>query len=293
MTTANPTNEFVFDVTEVDFNEKVVELSKTAPVLIDFWAEWCGPCKSLSPVLEKLARAYGGKFYLAKVDTEAAKQLAAYFQIKRIPDCRLIKNGEMIDGFTGALPEGQIRKFLDKHLVSEAEQMRVAAGEAENDEEKEQLLRSAQVMEPRNALIGLDLSEFLLVKGDLDDVEALLGIFAVEELDPKLKDRLKGLETRLAFAKQPPITGDVDGWTRKLEANPKDFPVRFEWAEYLVRKGEYEAAFEQLIEVVRLDRAEGRPDREKARKQLIEWFAVCPDPLVVKQGRVMLGSYLN
>jgi thioredoxin len=137
MTTANPTNEFVFDVTEVDFNEKVVELSKTVPVLIDFWAEWCGPCKSLSPILEKLAQAYGGKFYLAKVDTEKAKQLASYFQIKSIPDCRLIKNGEMVDGFTGALPEGQIRKFLDKHLVSEAEQMRLAASESENDEEKE------------------------------------------------------------------------------------------------------------------------------------------------------------
>jgi putative thioredoxin len=184
-------NEFVFDVTEVDFNEKVVERSMTTPVLIDFWADWCGPCKSLSPILEKLAKEYAGKFYLAKVNTEKAKQLAAYFQIKSIPDCRLIKNGEMLDGFTGALPEGQIRKFLDKHLVSEAEQMRVAASEAESDEEKEKLLRTAQGMEPRNALVGLDLAEFLLGKGDLDDVEALLGIFAVEELNAKLKSFIR------------------------------------------------------------------------------------------------------
>jgi putative thioredoxin len=89
------------------------------------------------------------------------------------------------------------------------------------------------------------------------------------------------------------MTGDVDGWLKKLETNPKDFATRFEYAEYLVRTEHYQTAFEQLIEVVRLDRAEGRPDRDKARKQLIDWFALCTDAAVVKQARVMLGMYLN
>ncbi len=287
------TQAFVYDVTEADFNEKVVERSMQAPVLIDFWADWCGPCKSLSPILEKLANEYAGKFYLAKVNTEQAQQLAAYFQIKSIPDCRLIKNGEMVDGFTGAMPEGQVRKFLDKHLVSQAEQMRLAAAETPDADEREKLLRAAQAMEPRNVLVGLDLAEFLLGKGDLDDVEVLLGILAEEKLDARNGDRLKGLQQRLAFAKQPPVSGDVEGWKKKLEDNPRDFATRFEYADYLVRSGDYEPAFEQLIEVVRLDRAEGRPDRDRARKQLIEWFALCPEPGIVKQARVMLGMYLN
>jgi putative thioredoxin len=285
-------NEFVFDVTEADFNEKVVEKSMQAPVLIDFWADWCGPCKSLSPILEKLAKEYAGKFYLAKVNTEKAQQLAAYFQIKSIPDCRLIKDGQMLDGFTGALPEGQIRKFLDKHLVSEAEQMRLAAQEAEGDE-KEKLLRAAQATEPRNPAVALDLAEFLLAKGDFEDVEALLGLMAVEKLDRKHEDRLKSLQARLAFAKQPPIQGDFKAWQERIEVNPKDFEARYEWAEFAVRQGDFALAFEQMIEVVRLDRAEGRPDRDKARKQLIEWFGVCTDPAAVKQARVMLGMYLN
>eukprot|EP01034_Spumella_vulgaris_P005035 gene5035-6427_t len=111
----------MIDVTVENFEAEVVAASMTVPVLVDFWAPWCGPCKSLGPVLEKLEVAYAGRFKLAKIDSDQQQQLAGMFGIRSIPTCVLLKNGQPVDGFTGALPEGQVRAFLDKHVPSEGE----------------------------------------------------------------------------------------------------------------------------------------------------------------------------
>ena len=105
----------MIDVTVANFEAQVVAASMTTPVLLDFWAPWCGPCKSLGPVLEKIELAYGGRFVLAKVDSDQEQQLSAAFGVRSIPTCILMVNGEPVDGFTGALPEGEIKAFLDKH----------------------------------------------------------------------------------------------------------------------------------------------------------------------------------
>src|SRR6478736_859866 len=107
----------VFDTTLATFEQDVILKSKQVPVLVDFWAEWCGPCKALGPVLEKLAGEFAGGFALAKVDVDKEQQLAGYFQIKSIPTVMLLKDGQIVDGFPGALPEGQLREFLQHHGI--------------------------------------------------------------------------------------------------------------------------------------------------------------------------------
>ena len=111
----------MIDVTVQNFEDEVIAASMTTPVLVDFWAPWCGPCKSLGPVLEKLEEAYAGRFKLVKINSDEEQQLAAAFGIRSIPTCVLMVNGQPVDGFMGALPEGQVREFLDKHVPGEAE----------------------------------------------------------------------------------------------------------------------------------------------------------------------------
>ena len=123
----------MIDVTVENFETEVVAASMTTPVLVDFWAPWCGPCKSLGPVLEKLEADYGGRFKLVKINSDDEQQLAGAFGIRSIPTCVLMKGGRPLDGFMGALPEGKVREFLDKHLPSEGE----LVAEAETAEAEE------------------------------------------------------------------------------------------------------------------------------------------------------------
>jgi len=143
-----------FDVTEADFRQTVLERSLDVPVLLDCWAPWCGPCRNLKPILEKLVQDYGGRFVLAKLNTDEAPQISAALQIRSIPLVVLFVGGRPVDQFMGALPEGQVRAFLDKHIgeqVSEVDALRAEAAEATDPQHAEMLLSEALRLEPASA----------------------------------------------------------------------------------------------------------------------------------------------
>ena len=277
-----------FDVGDADFESAVLERSLQVPVLLDCWAPWCGPCKSLKPILEKLALAYEGRFVLAKLNTDEAPEIAAALQLRSIPQVMLFIGGQPVGQFSGALPEGQVRQFLDRHLPEAqgdpVEQLRAQAAAAD-PETAEAMLRDALGHVPGHPDITIDLAERLVARGALDDAQAQLDKLDADNNDP----RAAALVKRIYLARHKPA-GDPQALAARIAANPKDFEARFALAALHVYDGHFQAAFDELLAVVMRDKAEWR---EKARLQLVEWFEVCPDAAVVSQGRRYLGMYLN
>ncbi|GAB1388349.1 MAG: tetratricopeptide repeat protein [Rubrivivax sp.] len=277
-----------FDVSDADFETAVIERSLQVPVLLDCWAPWCGPCKSLKPVLEKLVQDYGGQFVLAKLNSDECPGVAQALQLRSIPHVFLIKGGQLVDQFTGALPEGQVRAFLDKHLKAPADpvdELREQAAAAPDAALAEALLRQALAMKPGHLEATLDLAERVIARGALDDAQALLDRVA----EAARNDRHAALAKRIQLARNRPA-GDATALAARIAANPKDFEARFALAAIQAFEGDFGAAFDQLLEVVLRDKGDWR---EKARAQLVEWFELCGDAETVSRGRRYLGMYLN
>lgn len=281
----------VYDVTEAEFQARVLERSLEVPVLLDCWAPWCGPCRSLGPMLERITEAYGGAFELAKINTDEAPNLSAALRIRSIPLVVLFIGGRPVDQFTGALPEGQIRAFLDKHIQPAGDPVEALLAEAAaaTPEDAEAMLAEALQMVPGHPEVSAALADRLLARNvDLAEVTALLD--AVPEAERG--DRDAALRKRLALLANRPA-GDPQALAARIAANPRDFEARFALGAWQVFEGDWKVAFDNLLEVVLRDKAEGKPDRERARKQLIDWFAACPEPEAVSHGRRYLGMYLN
>jgi putative thioredoxin len=281
------TDRWSYDVTEADFRQTVLERSLEVPVLLDCWAPWCGPCRSLKPVLEKLVQAYGGRFELAKLNTDEAPQISAALQIRSIPLVVLFVGGRPVDQFMGAQPESQIRAFLDKHLGDPVDPVAALREDARDADPQtaEAMLREGLHHVPGDMGLSGDLAERLIARDALDEAETLLHSVEPEQQD----DRHAALLKRIALARNKP-PGNAAELQARIAAQPKDFDARFALAAIRVYEGDFRAAFEQLLEVVLRDKGEWR---EKARLQLVEWFDVCTDAEVVSYGRRYLGMYLN
>lgn len=281
-------SELAYDVTEADFEQLVLEQSMQVPVLLDCWAPWCGPCRSLGPILEKLVQEYAGRFVLAKLNTDEAPQLSAMLRVRSIPLVMLFAGGRPVDQFVGAQPESQIRAFLDRHLTpaegSPIDQLRAEAAEAD-PETAEAILREGLEMEPGHLELTLDLAERLAARSAFAEARKLLDRVAEAERN----DRHRALVRRIELAANKP-PGDAAELAARIAKNAKDFDARFALAALEVHAGDYRAAFDQLLEIVLRDRGDWR---EKARLQLIEWFEACPDAEAVDHGRRYLGMYLN
>ncbi len=286
---ADAHNAHVFDATTAGFEADVLARSLQTPVLVDFWAAWCGPCKTLGPILEKLAAEFNGGFVLAKVDTEAEPQIAAAFQIRSIPTVFLVKDGQIVDGFQGALPEGQVREFLKHHGIAAGE---AAAGETPADAPPADphaevvRLRGLAEAEPDVPEHRLGLALALLRTGAAAEAEALLDALPA---NLSTDDRAIQARARLGFAALLKDAPPVQTLQAAIAADPGDLQARHLLGAHAIVAGDAEAGFEQFLEMLRRDRDwnGGLP-----RKALIDAFRVVEDEDLVGRYRRKMSSLL-
>jgi putative thioredoxin len=285
---ASPAASHVFDATLEQFETEVLLKSKDVPVLVDFWATWCGPCKTLTPILEKLAADYNGAFLLAKVDVDKEQQLAGYFQIRSVPTVMLLKGGQIVDGFPGALPEGQLKAFLAQHGITPDEAAEPETVDAPPvDPEAEVIrLRHAVADAPDDGALKLDLVLALLKVGAAAEAETLLdGLPANLATD----DRAVKARARLGFAALLKYAPPAVVLEQAIAANPADLRARHLLGARHIVEGDSEAGLAQFLEMLKLDRgyAEGLP-----KKALIDAFRVVDDEDLVGTYRRKMASVL-
>ncbi len=280
----------VFDATTAGFEADVLQKSLQVPVLVDFWAEWCGPCKALGPILEKLATDYHGAFELAKVDTEAEPQVAAAFQIRSIPTVFLVQGGQIVDGFQGALPEGQVREFLKHHGIepaAPADDEAPAAPVAPVDPHAEvQRLRKAVEGEPDRDELKLDLALALLQTGGAHEAEKLLDALPA---NLSTDDRAVKARARLGFAALLDNAPPAEVLEAAIAADPADLRARHLLGAQRLVAGRNEEALEQFLEMLRGNREfeDGLP-----KKALIDAFRVIDDAELVGRYRRKMSALL-
>ncbi len=285
-----PAETHVFDATLADFEQDVILKSKQVPVLVDFWAAWCGPCKTLGPILEKLAAEFAGGFVLAKVDVDAEQQLAGYFQIKSIPTVMLLKDGQIVDGFPGALPEAQLREFLKHHGVeprpAEPEPAAESTAPPADPHAEVLRLRAAVHAEPEQAELRLELALALLATGSVAEAESLLDALPA---NLATDERAVRARARLGFAAQLKDAPPREPLLAAIAADPGDLRARHLLGVRLLVEGESEPALEQFLEMLRRDR--GYQD-QLAKRSLIDAFRLIEDADLVGSYRRKMASLL-
>ena len=271
----------MMDVTVANFEEEVIAASMTTPVLIDFWAPWCGPCKSLGPILEKVETAYDGRFKLVKIDSDQEQQLGAAFGIKSIPTCILMVKGQPVDGFQGALPEGKVKEFLDKHLppAVEAAEEELALEEV-TPEAAMGKLKAAVANDPTNESARFEWVKALLLGGELDDAKVAFApviaqTTAVRRFD-SLRRMIDAIDFASAYIDKPSAISEFDV---KITANKRDFEARFDKARWHMAHQEWTAALDELLDILMRDKTWGE---DKARKTYIAVLDIMevPKPIV-------------
>ncbi len=279
------------DVTENNFMQEVIEASRRVPVLVDFWAPWCGPCRSLGPILEKLAAEYQGRFRLAKVNSDENQALAGQFGVRGIPNVKAVVNGQIVNEFTGALPESAVREFIDALLPSPAEPLRQEALAAHARGETgatRKLLLEAIRLDPKHEQARLDLIGILIDAGDLAEAQRLL-----DEIMDAGKDRARidSLAARLALAGNAAGGADEETLRARIAADAGDLAVRLDLARMLAAKQDFRGALEELLEIVRRDRSF---DDDIGRKTMLQIFSLLgADSDLMREFRGKLSSLLN
>ena len=281
-------NTYSFETGTEAFERDVLQASQKVPVLVDFWAPWCAPCRALKPVLEKLAAEYQGRFLLAKVNSDEHPQLAAQFGVRGIPNVKAFVDGKLADEFTGALPERGVRDFIDRLIPTPGEKLRRTARAllTQGDfDEAERHLRSALELEPANHAIRLDLVELLLAKNSHAEADAIFAPIPERERDERA-DRLYSVLELWKKGQKLPTVAELEA---KLAAAPDDLAARLALGERLVADGRFEPALAALLEVVRKDRG---ALRTSARKLMVEVFKLAEDQaeLVTTYRKLLAGA---
>lgn len=293
-TAATPADDPIKETTTRDFARDVLDASQAAPVLVDFWAAWCGPCKQLGPVLEKVVKDAKGKVRLVKMNIDDHPEIAGQLGIQSIPAVIAFVKGRPVDGFMGAQPESQIKQFIeriagpigpsDSDKLIEAGQAALSAGTFPAAADA---FLKALDLDPDNVAASAGLARALIGNGQLEDARSVL-----DQLPPaKAGDAaVAGARAELELAERAASVGDTRALQARVDADPTDHAVRFELAEALAAKGDRQAAVDQLIEIVRRDRTW---NEEAARKKLVQFFEAwgMTDPMTL-YGRRRLSSVL-
>jgi putative thioredoxin len=280
------------DTTLATFEQDVITASTLAPVLVDFWAPWCGPCKTLGPMLEKLEAEAAGKWKLVKVNVDENQELAAHFQVRSIPHVMAFADGQPVDQFVGVLPEGQLREFIERLVPQGADAARLEAQAALAEGRREDAynaLQAALAYDPGFDEARMDRIEMLLEDHRVDEARN-----EVDLLSPKttqgIDARFNAIKTRLdavdAAADLPP----TDALEAKVAAHPDDLEARFDLASALIARRKYEGALEHLLAIVQRDRT-FRDDI--GRKTMLSVFDLAAhQPELVSQWRRKLSALL-
>ncbi len=279
------------DASEADFQQSVVEESRKRLVLVDFWAPWCGPCRSLTPIIEKLAKEYAGRFLLARVNSDDNQSLASEFGVRSIPNVKAFSEGKRVDEFAGAVPEGTVRQFIERLLPSPAEAQRRVAMQtyaSGNADAALAALQAAHAAEPANDTIRIDRAEILISLGRNEEAAALL-----DELAPlaKMEPRVEHLRATLTFAETGQPGESTEMLEKRVSDNPADLQARLALAKQYVAGKQFEPALKHLLQIIQTDR---NFKDDAGRKTMLAVFELLGnDHQLTGQYRRLLAASIN
>lgn len=272
----------MINVTLENFEAEVINASKSQPVLVDFWAPWCGPCKALGPLLEKVEAEYGGRFKLVKIDSDQEQQLAAAFGVRSIPTCVLLMNGQPVDGFMGAVPEGKLKEFLDKHLppaedegegaeeMAEEEGLDIAPGA------RLEKLQHAVATDPANDEARFEYVKALLLADRIDDAKVAFAPVIGKTAAIRRLDSLQRWMDAIDYADSAGDAGKAQSELEaRIAANKRDFEARHGKARLLMAQQRWTDAMDELLEILMRDKAW---NEELARKTYIAILDIIEPP---------------
>jgi len=265
--------DIIKDATTASFAKDVIEASRAVPVIVDFWAAWCGPCKQLTPVLEKVVKSYAGKVRLVKINVDDHPGIAGQLRVQSLPTVYAFRDGRPLDGFMGAQPESAIRAFVDRLVGEEAEaDVATVLATAEQALEEGDVQAAAEIFaavlqeHKQNPAALAGLARCYLKTGDLDRAEQMIALVPPEEKKIAAVEQVKAA---LELARKAPKAEQQGELEKKLAANPGDQQARFDLAVALAARGQKTEAVEHLLDLVRRDR---NWNDQAARKQLVQLF---------------------